>query len=255
MMILRSVLFVILFNVMTVIQLLFWTPVYFFLPRHEGWKVIRSWGWLNLWMQHWLIGTRYDFRGLENIPEEGGFILASKHQSSWETYTMLLFLRDPSYILKRELMLLPFFGWFAMKLEVIGVNRGKRSEALRMMNRDAARQLENGRQIVIYPEGTRTMAYSEPRYKFGITHMYENLGARVLPAALNSGLFWPRNSMRLYKGTCVLEFLPVIEPGLEGKEFSETLSSSIEEKSNALMDEVHHDPEFDGRHLLKNASN
>lgn len=250
-MILRSILFVFLFNVLTAAQLVFWTPVYFFMKREDGWKVVRGWGWLNLWMQHWLIGTRYDFRGTENIPNEGGFILASKHQSSWETYTMLLFLRDPSYILKRELMLLPFFGWFAMKMRVIGVNRGKRSEALRMMNREAGKQLDEGRQIVIYPEGTRTNAYSPPSYKFGITHMYDNLNVRILPAALNSGLFWPRNSLRLYKGTCILEFLPVIEPGLQQKEFSEKLASSIEEHSNALMAEAQKDPEFDGKDAFK----
>ena len=255
MMILRSVLFIILFNLLTVAQLLFWTPVYFFMPREDGWKVVRGWGWLNLWMQHWLVGTRYDFRGMENIPKEGGFILASKHQSSWETYTMLLFLKDPSYILKRELMLLPFFGWFAMKMRVIGVNRGKRSEALRMMNREAGNQLKDGRQIVIYPEGTRTMAYAEPNYKYGITHMYENLDARVLPAALNSGLFWPRNSMRLYKGTCVLEFLPVIEPGLGSKEFSEKMASTIEDASNALMHEAQQDPEFDGKGAFSRSGN
>jgi len=188
---------------------------------------------------------------LENIPESGGFILASKHQSSWETYTMLLFLKDPSYILKRELLLLPFFGWFAMKMKVIGVNRGKRSEALRMMNREAGKQLDDGRQIVIYPEGTRTHAYAEPSYKYGITHMYENLDARILPVALNSGLFWPRNGMRLYRGTCILEFLPVIEPGLEQKEFSSKLASVIEAKSNALMEEAQNDPEFDGKEVFK----
>lgn len=250
-MILRSVLFVILFNLLTVIQLIFWTPVFFFLKREDGWKVPRSWGWLNLWLQHWLIGTRYDFRGLDNIPKDGGFIIGSKHQSSWETYTMLLFLKDPSYILKRELLYLPFFGWFAIKMRVIGVNRGKRSEALRMMNREAGKQLDDGRQIVIYPEGTRTKAYSKPSYKYGITHMYENLDARILPAALNSGLFWPRNGLRLYKGTCVLEFLPVIEPGLAPKKFSETLATEIETKSNALMEEAHQDAEFDGKDAFR----
>ncbi len=227
--------------------MIFWTPVFFFMSREDGWKVVRSWGYLNLLMQHWLIGTRYDFRGMEHIPHGSGFLVASKHQSSWETYTMLMFVRDPSYILKRELMFIPFFGWFAAKMQVIPVNRGKRADALRAMNKTAGEQLSVGRQIIIYPEGTRKMAFAEPGYKFGLTHMYTNLDPIVLPVALNSGLFWPRNGMRLYKGTCILEFLPVINAGLEPDEFSTKLASAIEDKSTALSLEAMNDDEFDGK--------
>lgn len=248
MMILRSVLFVVLFNLSTLIQLLFWTPVFFFLKPEDGWKVPRSWAWNSLWLQHFLIGTRYEFRGVENIPTDGsGMLVASKHQSAWETYTMLLFVSHPSYILKRELMFVPFFGWFAQKMRVIAVNRGKRSEALKAMNETASQQLADGRQIIIYPEGTRRNAYAEPSYKYGVSYMYQNTGARVLPVALNSGLFWPRNGFLLHKGTCVLEFLPIIEPGLSVDEFSKKMETVIEAKSNALMAEAEADPEFDGK--------
>lgn len=250
-MLFRSVLFNILFLVSTAVQLIFWLPVYFFMPREDGWKVVKLWAWITLWMQYLIVGTRYDFRGTEHIPKEGGFILACKHQSSWETYTIVPFLSDPSYILKRELMYVPIFGWFAWKMKVISVNRGKKSEALKDMARTAKQQYEAGRQIIIYPEGTRKMAFDEPTYKYGITHMYTNVNARVLPAALNSGLFWPRRGWMLYKGTCVLEFMPVIEPGLEGKEFAAKLEATIEEKTNALMQEAANDPEFTGQKLLR----
>lgn len=250
-MLFRSVLFNILFLVSTAVQLIFWLPVYFFMPREDGWKVVKLWAWITLWMQYLIVGTRYDFRGTEHIPKEGGFILACKHQSSWETYTIVPFLSDPSYILKRELMYVPIFGWFAWKMKVISVNRGKKSEALKEMSRTAKQQYEAGRQIVIYPEGTRKFAFDEPTYKYGITHMYTNVNARVLPAALNSGLFWPRRGWMLYKGTCVLEFMPVIEPGLEGKEFAAKLEATIEEKTNALMQEAANDPEFTGQKLLR----
>jgi len=252
-MLVRSVIFNVLFILMTALQLLFWLPVFFFLPREDGWKVVKGWAWLTLWMQHILIGTRFEFRGTENIPE-GGFILASKHQSSWETYTMVPFLSDPSYILKRELMFVPIFGWFAMKMKVIAVNRGKKSEALKEMAYTAKEQYESGRQIVIYPEGTRKRVYEEPAYKYGITHMYTHANARVLPAALNSGLFWPRRGWMLYKGTCILEFLPVIEPGLEAKDFAEKLETMIETRSNKLIQEAANDPEFTGQQLLNRAS-
>ncbi len=242
----RSILFVFLFNALTFVQMVFWLPVAFFMPRKFFWNIPKSWGWSMLWMQHLLIGTRFDFRGLENIPKDRGFIVAAKHQSSWETYATLLFLDDPSYILKRELMFIPFFGWLANKGDVIPVNRGKRSEALLAMNREAKRQILENRQVVIYPEGTRRTAFAEPSYKYGITHMYNNITVPVLPVALNSGIFWPRNSLALHRGTCILEFLPVIEPGLDSDTFSATMQKAIEEATTRLLEEGISDAEYDG---------
>ncbi|MEM7214697.1 MAG: 1-acyl-sn-glycerol-3-phosphate acyltransferase [Pseudomonadota bacterium] len=243
---LRSVLFIFLFYFTTLVQMIFWTPVFFFMKREDGWKVPRIWAVFTLWLQHVIIGTRYDFRGMEFLPGNEGCLVASKHQSSWETYVILLFLQDPSYILKRELMFVPFFGWFAKKMNVIPVNRGKRSEALRAMTLDASQQCKTGRQIVIYPEGTRKMAYAEPSYKFGITHMYSNMDVTVVPVALNSGLFWPRNSLRLYKGTSILEFMPPIKPGLDADAFTQKMVDVIESKTSELMAEAQSDPEYDG---------
>ena len=242
----RSILFVFLFNAGTFVQMVFWLPVAFILPRKLFWNIPKSWGWSMLWMQHLLIGTRFEFRGVENVPQDRGYIMAAKHQSSWETYATLLFLNNPSYILKRELMFIPFFGWLATKGDVIPVNRGKQREALKAMNKEAKRQIGDNRQIVIYPEGTRKTAFAEPAYKYGITHMYQDIEVPVLPAALNSGIFWPRNSLLLYRGTCVLEFLPVIEPGLDAETFSEELVETIEKATAKLLDEGVSDPEYDG---------
>ena len=90
------------------------------------------------------------------------FIAGGKHQSAWETYALVLFLKDPSYILKRELMFIPVFGWFAAKAKVVAVNRGKRSVALAMKTKAAAKQIDEGRQIIIYPEGTRVAPHAPP---------------------------------------------------------------------------------------------
>lgn len=240
----RSVVFIILFNLSTFFQIIFWMPVFFFLKPEDGWKVPKLWAWNSLWLQHALIGTRYDFRGVENIPKNKGLLIAAKHQSTWETYTLLPFMTLPSYIVKRELMLLPLFGWFAMKMNVIGVNRGKRSKALSEMTQVASKQYDEGRQIVIYPEGTRKKAYDPPNYKYGITHMYVNMKADVLPVALNSGLFWPRNGMKLNAGTCIVEFLPLIKTGLTQEEFASKLETVIEEKTTELLAEAEADPEY-----------
>ena len=241
---LRSILFARLFEISTFLMIVFWMPVFFFMSRQNGWKVVRLWGLYSLWLQNKLVGTTFDFRGLENLPEEEGLIVAAKHQSTWEVYAMLLFLRDPSYILKRELILLPFFGWFAMKMRVIAVNRGKKGKALRAMALKTAEQYKQGRQIVIYPEGTRRLPDDAPNYRFGITHMYKEIDARVLPMALNSGIFWPRGRSRVYPGTCVLEFLPIIEPGLDQEEFSKLLEDTIETKTAELIDEARNDPVY-----------
>ena len=247
MLILRSIIFQASLYVNTLVQMIFWLPSFFVMRREDGWKVVKLWALSNLWLHHVIVGTRFEFRGLENIPLEDGLIVASKHQSAWETYVQLLFLRDPSYILKRELMFIPLFGWFAAKMNVIAVNRGKRSEALRAMNRDAKAQVADRRQIIIYPEGTRKPAFGEPAYKYGVTHMYTNIGVKVLPVAINAGLFWPRKGWKLHQGTVLMEYLPVIMPGLDADEFSEKLQNSIESKTAELMDEPFNDSEFTGK--------
>lgn len=226
--------------------MVFWTPVYFFMSKRNGWNVVKFWGWTSLWLHNKILGTRFDFRGMENIPEEGGLIVACKHQSTWETYAIAPFIKHPSYVLKRELMFLPFFGWFAAKMRVVAVNRGKKGEALRSMTSQAKQQYADGRQIIIYPEGTRRTAKAPPSYKYGITHLYKEIAPRVLPVALNSGLHWPRNSFSLTQGTVVMEFLPVIEPGLSRDEFSKKLEKVIEGKTADLIAEAESDPEYLG---------
>lgn len=237
MIILRSILFQFAFYLSNTVQMIFWTPVYFVIPRWLGWRIVRAWSLSHLWLHHWIIGTRFSFRGLENIPTDRPFIVASKHQSSWETYSVLLFLDDPSFILKRELIYVPLFGWYMAKMNVVPVNRGKRSEALRAMAHQAQIQYTQGRKIIIYPEGTRTEPGAEPKYKFGITHLYRELDAVILPVAVNSGLFWPRKSFRLYPGTIIMEFLPVIEPGMDKEAFASELEERIETATNALLEE------------------
>ncbi len=235
MLFIRSLLFNLVFYISITLQLLFWLPIYFFMKREDCWKVVRIWGKSSLWFQNKIVGTEFCFDGLENIPAEGGFIVGGKHQSTWETFALLLFLKDPSYILKRELMFIPIFGWYAAKAKVVAVNRGKRSLALAMMTNAASKQLSNGRQIIIYPEGTRVAPYAPPKYKYGIAHMYARVGCRVLPVAVNSGLFWPRQSFLRYPGVITMQFLPVIEPGLKIDDFRLRLEDDIEEATNKLM--------------------
>ncbi len=238
MILLRSVLFQFFFYLSNALQMIFWTPVYFFLDRPTAWRIVRLWAKSHLWLQSFFIGSRYEFRGLEHIPQGRPFLVASKHQSNWETYTTLLFFEDPSFILKRELMRVPMFGWYMAKMNVVPVDRGKGSEALASMAKNSAPQYHKGRNIVIYPEGTRTRPGAEPKYKYGITHLYDALGATVLPVALNSGVYWPKGSIKVYPGTIVMQFLPPIEPGLSRDEFARQLQEQIEAATTRLLEEA-----------------
>ena len=219
--------------------MIFWTPVFFIMPRQDAWKVAKSWAYSHLWLQHKICGSTYEFRGVENLDQTSNQLIASKHQSVWETYTMILFFEDPGYILKRELMYTPLFGWYMQKMKVVPVDRGKGALALASMAKNTREQMaERNRQIIIYPEGTRTMSGIKARYKYGISFLYDDLKIKVQPVALNSGLYWGRQAWTLYPGKIIMEFLEPIEPGLSKEAFSAKLSEVIETASDRLIDEA-----------------
>ena len=219
--------------------MIFWTPVFFIVPRTDAWKIAKLWAYSHLWLQNKICGTCYEFRGVERLDQTGNQLVGSKHQSAWETYTMILFFKDPGYILKRELMFIPLFGWYMAKMKVVPVDRGKGAIALASMAKNSKIQMaERNRQIIIYPEGTRTKSGSSARYKFGITYLYDNLKVPVQPVALNSGLYWGRQALLIYPGTIIMEFLEPIQPGLSKEEFSEKLYEVIETASSRLIEEA-----------------
>jgi 1-acyl-sn-glycerol-3-phosphate acyltransferase len=197
---------------------------------------VRFWARGNNWLLRNVCGITVELRGLERIPP-GPLLVASKHQSMWETFALFPLFADPAFILKRELMWLPFFGWYAWKADMIPVDRGARSQALAAMSARARIELARNRQIVIFPEGTRRPPGAAPRYKFGVAHLYAESGAPCLPIALNSGLFWPRRSIARYPGTIVAEFLDPIAPGLDKQAFFEQLEQVIEAATARLVQE------------------
>src|SRR5947209_7391527 len=163
------------------------------MPRWAIIAIARFWARTNLWLLRVVCDVKAEFRGLEKIPS-GAALVSAKHQSLWETFALLVILPDAAFILKRELLWIPFFGWYAWKAGMIPVNRGKRAQALAEMTVRARAELGRDRQIVIFPEGTRRAPGAEPSYKYGIVHLYAETGVSCLPIALNSGLFWPRRS-------------------------------------------------------------
>jgi 1-acyl-sn-glycerol-3-phosphate acyltransferase len=229
----RSVVFNIAFYLVLFVYLIVALPT-LVLPRGALLWMVKNWSAVNLAMLRIICGLHCEFRGVEKIPS-GAVLVASKHQSLWETFALITILKDPAYILKRELMWIPFFGWCAWKAQMIPVDRGARSQALNAMTERARVETGKGRQIIIFPEGTRRAPGAEPKYKFGVAFLYSELGIPCLPVALNSGLFWPRRSFMRYPGTVRVEFLDPIAPGLDRQIFFDRVQHAIESKTAELV--------------------
>jgi 1-acyl-sn-glycerol-3-phosphate acyltransferase len=231
--IIRSILFNILFYLNLLGYFIAAIPS-FFLPYRVVVAFAKAWGHTNLWLVRAVCGIEVQWIGLEKIPK-GPLIVASKHQSLWETFGLLTLFRDPTFIVKRELMWIPFFGWYIWKARMIPVNRGARTLALADMTERARVELQRDRQLVIFPEGTRRAPGAEPAYKFGVAHLYAETGVPCLPVALNSGLVWGRRSFLRHPGTVRVEILDPIPPGLGRAEFFERLKKVIEEATARLI--------------------
>lgn len=184
-----------------------------------------------------LVGIDYEIRGTANLPENG-CLVAAKHQSAWDTLIFSLLLAEPTYVLKRELMWIPVFGWYLKHYGVVAVDRKGGAKALRGMLHDARAEADRGRTIVIFPEGTRVPPGESRAYHPGVAALYRELQLPVVPVALNSGLFWGRRRFVKNPGRIVLEFLPPIPPGLSRRDFMERLHHDLEGATGRLLAEA-----------------
>jgi len=206
----------------------------FLLPSAAARWCIQSWARCNDRLLDLICGLKFEIRGAEHLPD-GGALIASKHQSAWETISYLHILSAPAMVLKKELLYLPFFGWYALKANHLWVNRKGGAAALRSLLTRAKVALEEGRQILIFPEGTRKAPGAAPDYHRGIVALYRELKVPCVPVALNSGLFWRRRDWRRRPGTIIVEFGAPIPPGLTGKAFMSELENRIETATNKLV--------------------
>lgn len=208
----------------------------FVLPRSAGIPVLRLWARTSEWLLATVCGLRFEIRGREHLPN-GATLVASKHQSAWETLAFLHILPDPAIVLKKELTRLPFFGWYAVKFGNLALDRDGGGLALRRLLRSARAVVEQRRPIVIFPEGTRRAPGAPPDYLRGVVALYHDLKIPCVPVALNSGLYWPRASWRKRPGVITVEFLPAIEPGLPPRAFLPELQARIEPATARLVEE------------------
>lgn len=232
----RSLLFNFLFYVTTTLFVVLGSPLLFG-PRRLAMAALAIHARFELWLLKLIVGTTLEVRGAEKLPK-GACLVAAKHQSAWETFALIPLFRDPALLMKRELFWIPFHGWFSRKFEMIPVDRDKGPSALRRMLREAKKRVADGREIIIFPEGTRRAPGAPPDYKTGVLLLYDALGVPCVPLALNSGVFWPRRSLERRPGTVVVEFLDPIPPGLPKAQFLKRLTEAIETASARLLAEA-----------------
>lgn len=205
------------------------------MPHRFAMGVVKLWAKAALFGLRWIAGVRIEVRGLENRPS-GAALVASKHQGMLDVVALLALLPDACFVMKKELMPLPFFGWFAWKTGMIAVDRAGHAKALKDMTRQARRRLSEGRQIVIFPEGTRNDPGVPGDYKPGVAAIYRDLEGPCWPVATNSGVHWPAHGFRRYPGVVVFEFLEPIPAQLKRGAMMALLESRIESASLALLE-------------------
>lgn len=207
------------------------------LPRRFLVPLFRTWSRLALWGFRVIIGVEVRILGLDRLPPEP-FIIASKHQSMWDTIVFSALLKDPALVMKRELMSIPFYGWYSAKMGMIPIDRSAGASALRTMLATARTRADSGRSIVIFPEGTRVKPGAAPDYKPGTAALYRHLDLPCVPVALTSGLCWPNKGFGFRSGKIALEILEPIPPGLDRRTFSKRLEDSIETATANLLTSV-----------------
>jgi 1-acyl-sn-glycerol-3-phosphate acyltransferase len=202
-----------------------------------GMAAIRMWAGSQRWFLRNICGVRTCIVGLEKLPA-GPCLVAMKHQSTYDIIVPFLFLDHPAFVLKAELLRLPVFGWYARRTGMIAIDRDGGAKTMRAMLAAAKTAAEDGRPIVIFPEGTRQVVGAPADYKPGVAGLYRALGVPCAPIALNTGLTWHGEGIKeIQPGTVTFEVLPPIEPGLSREEFMARLQAAIEPAAARLATE------------------
>ena len=191
--------------------------------------------WSRTWLAFYrkICGVSYAVRGQENIPA-GGCIIAMKHQSTWDTFALFAIFPEPVFVFKAELAFIPIFGMALKHLKCIAVKRGTGKIALDSMIQGTAAAIAQGKQVVVFPEGTRAAIDAPATYKTGVSHVCHALQVSCIPVALNSGLLWPKRKFLRPPGTVTVEILPAVPPGMQRKEIHSYLANEIETASRKL---------------------
>lgn len=229
----RSISFMIAFYVVTAVLCITFLPTLFMSRKAAGTFPI-IWTKVTPKLLWYICGIKICFKGLKNLPQKNGYIIASKHQSAMETLLFHALVPNTFFVLKRELIFIPLAGLYALRTGCVAIDRGGGASAMRKMLNAVQKNLEQGMNLIIFPEGTRTKPGEQKPYSPGVALLYEQCGAPIVPVALNSGYCWPKNQTKKIPGTVTVQFLKPIEPGLHKRALLAELQDRIEEAQEKL---------------------
>jgi 1-acyl-sn-glycerol-3-phosphate acyltransferase len=236
MLLFRSLLFYPLFFGSTVVLSLLLVLLGWALPYPQRCRIAIAWGRFNLWALRVVCGLHYRVSGLEQLPATNAVLLV-KHQSAWETFALWAILGRPlTWVLKRELMWVPIFGWALAIMQPVAIDRKAGKRALREVVEQGRQRLQQGRWVVIFPEGTRTAPGERRKYGAGGALLAERSGFPVVPIAHNAGMFWRRRGIGKYPGVVEVKIGPLIETqGLSAGEINQRAEAWIEAEALAML--------------------
>ncbi len=240
----RSTIFNICFYVLTGISCVLLLPT-LILPRKVYFVVVHGFVYTTAFLEKYILGLSYEVRGREHVPQTGAYIVAAKHQSAYETFKLHILFKDPAIVLKKELLKIPLWGQYLAKSDVIAIDRSSPKIAIKSIQDGAKRVAAQGREIIIFPQGTRVKpetTTAERPYKIGIVRIQEATQIPILPLAMNTGIFYPKGSWCKKPGKVVFEFLPPIMPdsNRNAGEILKELETAVEGRSKQLMEEGLH---------------
>ena len=230
---LRSVLFAIVFYITTLFLFFVMVPTLFMTRKGALCFPILWTKWTAVLLKY-ICHIHIRVEGLENLPRKNGYIIASKHQSAMETLIFHRLVPNTFYVFKRELMLLPLAGIYALKTGCIPIDRGGGTKTMRKMLAGVRSRLADEMNLIIFPEGTRTPPGFKKPYSPGVAFLYEQCSVPVVPVALNTGYCWPKNKVAKFAGTVTVRFLPPILPGMPRRAFLDELYNRIETAQDTL---------------------
>ena len=211
--------------------------------RRGAYAACKGYSRYVFWTASWMVGMKCEVRG---TPPDGEALVAAKHQSFLDIMMIFTALPAAKFIMKKEILMMPVIGQYAKMLGCVPVDRGKRGKAIEKMVADVEAGRAEPGQLIIYSQGTRVPPGKKMPYKVGTGVLYEQLGQRCAPVATNVGVLWPKRGLLRKPGVAVVEFLPIIEPGLSRDAFMEKLEADVEGRSDALMAEAGFRGEING---------
>lgn len=229
----RSSVFNLTYLLWTLFCCIIFTPLLLFIPRYVQY-VGKPWAEGSLFLLRYIAGIKLDIKGREFIPILPS-IIASKHQSALDILVMLSHFPRPAFVLKKELLSLPYYGLYLRRMGMIAIDRKRGVQAIKRMLKHALQRVKEGRFIIIFPEGTRINPGERSTYNPGVAILYEKLNIPVVPVAVNTGKHWQKSAYLKTPGTVTIQFLAPIQPGIKRDEFLTLLADRIETTSNQLL--------------------